>query len=430
MTAQIVFSESSPTSAFIVPHEEPHVVEGQILVHVSKIIVTANTVTYSIAGRAPVLNYFDTFPLEDPDYASCPVWGFGVVAQSKCKHVPVGQRLFGYFSFRPSVVLTPGPVNEKSRSFEDLAPNRQPMPQPYRSYRLQPALVPSSGGGGDGGGGSGKEMDDMENFNAAGPLLFSTGWGCAQQALARGANAMLLTSASSRTSMGAAFSARHHNLFSTVIGVTSERNVEFCQASGLYDIVATYESLAKEEEEKEEEGKGGGALGALPLSTKLGIYDMAGNTAANKRLRERFGAAVVDFGRVGQTDVASSGSGLARELPITAKGGAKPRSFLVFTALGEAAQKYGATEMQQMLAGAQEAYCRAMLPGFVCERAYGAEATLRVWERTVKNEAKPGVTYVCSLWDDATRAEPQFGGAGGAGSAGSGPARATTTAKL
>ena len=36
--------------------------EGQVLVQVVKLVVTANTVTYAQAGKMPPLKYFDNFP--------------------------------------------------------------------------------------------------------------------------------------------------------------------------------------------------------------------------------------------------------------------------------------------------------------------------------------------------------------------------------
>ena len=38
------------------------------------------------------------------------------------------------------------------------------------------------------------------------------------------------------------------------------------------------------------------------------------------------------------------------------------------------------------------------------------EETLGVWDATVRGEAEPGATYVCSLWPEA-EAEPRVGGA-------------------
>eukprot|EP01045_Picozoa_sp_COSAG04_P024462 COSAG04_NODE_3055_length_3228_cov_7.739617_4_plen_54_part_00 len=51
-----------------------------------------------------------------------------------------------------------------------------------------------------------------------------------------------------------------------------------------------------------------------------------------------------------------------------------------------------------------------MLPSFKAVRAYGGEETLGVWDATVRGEAEPGATYVCSLWPEA-EAEPRVGGA-------------------
>ena len=368
----VVMDERSPLNATIQhdPTDPTDLASGQILVHIAKFSLTANTVTYALVGRKQ-LNTFEHFPVANPRYASTPAWGVGVVTVSKNTGLPIGTRLHGYFPMRKHVVLTPSPV--KRKQFEDTAPHRANSIPAYRTYKLsaQPATA---------------EQMQLENLTITDALLFSTGWGCAQQGLESGANTMLLTSASSRTSLTAAFSAKHARMFREIIGVTSARNVEFVKSTGLYDTVVTYDAIS--------------SLGHLPGRT-VAVYDMAGNRKAKAELRKQLGAAVLDYGLVGQTTVLNNtGSGR-----IDLHGGASEAGFLVFHALAAAGIKYGKSQMASMLEEAQMAYMAWKLPTFVTQNVYGAEETVNIWDATVNNVALAGTTYMCSLWE-REEAEP------------------------
>jgi hypothetical protein len=97
MSSHLLVGSDAPTITTIHPCAgavEPG--DGQILVHVSKLLVTANTLTYAIAGKAPVLKYFDHFPIPKDaptSLAMTPCWGTGVVIASKCAGVKEGTRI-------------------------------------------------------------------------------------------------------------------------------------------------------------------------------------------------------------------------------------------------------------------------------------------------------------------------------------------------
>jgi hypothetical protein len=377
--SQVVVKETSPLEALSQPSNDISISvrSGEILVHITKLSVTANTVTYSLVGRHS-LKTFEHFPVPNPKYASVPAWGVGVVTSSKNASVPVGTRLQGYYPMRKHVILTPSKV--KRKQFEDTASHRAALIPAYRTYRMiqQPAT---------------KDQEQMENLLLTDALLFSTGWGCAQQGLEMGGNTILITSASSRTSLTAAFSAQHHKMFQEVIGVTSARNVTFVKSTGLYDTVCTYDDIA-------------GSLGYKD-GRKVVVYDMAGNREAKLKIRQHFGEAVVDYASVGQTTVSvNDANPLGRGMPVDANGGAKEKGFLVFHALAAASKKYGQNRMASMLTDAQKAYCVWKLPHFQTMNLYGVEGLLRVWRDTVDNKALAGISYMCSLWETPEDAEP------------------------
>ena len=320
---QIVMQETSPLKATSVPCSiQNELTEGGVHVQIVKFSLTSNTVTYALLGRA-VLKTFEHFPNKYSGRGSSPAWGVGVVTQSKCIGVSVGTRLQGYFPMAPWCTLYPSEVDDMGR-FEDTAPHRQKLISAYRSYLILPGLIPGK--------------IDEEDLGISGALLFTTGWSIAQQAAALGATSLLLTSASSRTSVTAAFTAKFHKMFAEVIGITSQQNVEFVRRSGLYDLVVTYKEIA--------------SLGSRS-DRKLAVYDVAGDDAVSAALRTHLGAQAIGWHLVGKTHVAAVKSTAAVDL----NGGAKPANFLVFQAMQDAAKAIG-EKMPQVLASAQTAFIK------------------------------------------------------------------------
>lgn len=322
---QIVMHETSQLKAAIRPcSAQACLPDGGVHVQIVKFALTSNTVTYALLGRA-VLNTFEHFPYKHSEWALSPAWGVGVVTHSKCASVPVGSRLHGYFPMAPWCTMCPSKV-DGTEWFEDTAPHRQKLISAYRTYRILPRLIPGK--------------LDAEDLGTADALLFSTGWGIAQQAAALGATTLLLTSASSRTALTAAFSAKHHSMFAEVIGVTSQRNIDFVRRSGLYDLVVTYEQIASQGDRSDR---------------KLVVYDVAGNDSVSAALRIHFGAQVIGWRIVGMTHVGAKKATAGSTVDL--KGGAKATPFLVFQAMADAAKKIG-SNMAKVLASAKQAFVK------------------------------------------------------------------------
>ena len=109
------------------PLAEP--AEDQILVKVDKFALTANNVTYALAGDA--LGYWKFFPTEDP-WGVVPVWGFGDVVATQTPDIFAGERLWGYWPMASHVVLSPSKVSR--RGFHDASPHRQGLAGAYNAY--------------------------------------------------------------------------------------------------------------------------------------------------------------------------------------------------------------------------------------------------------------------------------------------------------
>lgn len=102
---------------------------GQILVEIEKFALTANNITYAVAGD--MLNYWSFCPAED-GWGKIPVWGFARIVQSKCEGVAEGERIYGYLPMATHLVMQPEKVT--AGSFLDLYKQRRELHPVYNSY--------------------------------------------------------------------------------------------------------------------------------------------------------------------------------------------------------------------------------------------------------------------------------------------------------
>eukprot|EP01043_Picozoa_sp_COSAG02_P053092 COSAG02_NODE_5816_length_4017_cov_4.466820_2_plen_389_part_00 len=375
MFALCVGADAPLRSTIVEAGPAPEPANGQICVHVAKLVVTANTLTYAVAGKHPVLKYFQNFPVpEGADAATlamCPAWGTGVVTASKCAELPVGTRIHGYFTFSPFVLLTPSMTS--ATTFTDVDPRREGIIGAYLSYQTAAHQTFA-------------HLDyDGEDYQMATGVLFGTGWGIAHLAATHEANptGLVLTSASSRTSCAAAFAAKHDNLSLEIIGITSPPNLVYAQELGLYDTVIAYGdevSLTRQ---------------------KVAVADVAGSATVRQSLYQRFGDDIVYYGSVGSSRLEDIG----REASIEGLGGTAPEGYLVFAALGHLSEIYGKDEAVRLQATASAAFNDAMKAEFRAKRAYGAEAVKEVFDTMVAGQTHAKTTYVCSMWSE-TEHEP------------------------
>src|SRR3954452_15260351 len=180
-------SDLSRTSIVEVP--EPAVTDGQVLLKVDRVGMTANNVTYAVFGDA--MHYWDFFPAADGN-GRVPLWGFCTVEQSTVPEVEVGTRLYGYLPTSSHLVVEPSKVDAKG--FRDASPHRQHLPSPYNGLTTttpDPAYV--------------QAQEDLQVLYRP---LFMTSFVLADFLSDNaffGADTAVISSASSKTSYGAAF---------------------------------------------------------------------------------------------------------------------------------------------------------------------------------------------------------------------------------
>ena len=201
--------------------------DGEVRLKIESFSVTANNITYAVIGD--IFGYWNFFPAEG-DWGVVPMWGHAVVEESRHTDIAVGERVYGYLPMGTHLDVLPGKVSPSG--FTDMAAHRQPMSPIYNQYsRLAADLEHDPA----------KEAERM----LFGPL-FKTGF--LIEAMFRregwfGAQNLIMTSASSKTSMGLASVAKDLSPGIKRIAMTSTGNVDVVEGTGLYDEVIAYDNM-------------------------------------------------------------------------------------------------------------------------------------------------------------------------------------------
>lgn len=249
--------------------------EGAVRLKVESFAVTANNITYAVAGDR--FGYWNFFPAEG-EMGVVPMWGHAVVEESAHDGFKTGERVYGYLPMGTHLTVIPGKVSE--HGFMDMAEHRQPMSPIYNQYtRLaaDPEHDPA------------KENERM----IFGPL-FKTGF-LIESFMRRenwfGAGAVILTSASSKTAMGLASVAKDRSPNIRRIGLTSKGNVAFVEQTGLYDQVVAYDDVETLE------------------NVSVVSVDFAGNAGLLRAIHEYFGDNLKYSTLVGATHIEARDGG-------------------------------------------------------------------------------------------------------------------------
>jgi hypothetical protein len=264
------FRETSINDGFIVTPDT--LADGQVMVRVSKVALTANSITYVIGSQMGFLPYLDIFPAPQ-GLGHIPCWGFGDVIYSKHPDVPEGERLYGFFPIASHIVCTPGKTH--GRGFTDMETCRQEVSPFYNEYsyiRKEPGYAP--------------EFED--NLMLFRPL-FGTSYLLHSFAEDRGyledADQIIISSASSKTGMGLGYLLKKNETANVKsIGLTSARNKDFVLGLNCYDEVFSYDEIDR-----------------LESNGKAAFFDVAGNRDVMASVHKQLGDSLIYSGFVGQT---------------------------------------------------------------------------------------------------------------------------------
>ncbi len=203
--------------------------KGAVRLRIESFSVTANNITYAVAGER--MAYWNFFPAPE-GFGVVPMWGHAVVEQSNNEAFKVGERVYGYLPMGTHLDVEPGKVSDSN--FTDMSAHRQPMSSIYNTYsRLAADLE--------------HDPEHEAERMIFGPL-FKTGYLIETMFRSEdwfGAGVVIMTSASSKTSMALASVAKAKSPEIKRVGLTSAGNVGFTEATGLYDQVLTYDQVSE-----------------------------------------------------------------------------------------------------------------------------------------------------------------------------------------
>lgn len=245
--------------------------EGEILFKINKYAFTSNNITYAVVGEQ--VKYWDFFPAEAP-WGIVPVWGFAEVVASKNKEIKIGENCYGYFPMSDYLKIKPG--NVKPHGFADTSEHRAALAPIYNFYTRN-ANDP----------GYQKEKEDFQPIIKP---LFATAfliYHFLKDNDFFDAENIVLTSASSKTALGLAFLLNKNKIEDgkKIIGLTSEKNMEFVKNSDYYDEVISYDD----------------ALNKLPKTNTV-VVDFAGNSKLIHSIYEMLGDNLKHAALIGLTD--------------------------------------------------------------------------------------------------------------------------------
>jgi hypothetical protein len=328
-----------------------------VLLVVEGFAVTANNVTYAVVGEQ--LGYWNFFPAPE-SWGIVPVWGHARVIASRHPDIAVGERVYGYLPMASHLIVQPGPV--AADGFRDMAAHRQPMSAIYNQYRrlaADPAHDPAH-----------------EAERALFAPLFTTSFLIGDQLQRQGwhgADTLILTSASSKTALAAAFVARADSPAVRRIGLTSAPNRAFVEATGLYDAVVSYDALDR-----------------LEMAGQAALVDFAGNTQLLQDVHAALPGQLAHVLRVGVTHHDERAETEALPDP-------KPVWFFAPDAATALIGEIGAPAFNAALAARWAGFVAEAARWITVERSEGADALQAVWRDQLAGRVRPELGHLIRL---------------------------------
>jgi Protein of unknown function (DUF2855) len=230
--------------------------EGEALLLVERLALSANNITYAIEGDR--LGYWRLSPAPG-GWGRIPAWGYARVIGSRSPVLRTGERFFGLFPIGRYAAVRPAP---HQLGFVDAAPHRSELPPVYNQYLAA-----------DG------EGDDVALIMRP---LFTASVLLDLKLDATGFDSVVLTSASSKAAYGLAHLLRRRPV--ETVGLTSAARRAWVVGLGFYDTVLTYDNLSE-----------------LTASGPAVLVDFAGDPIVVREVHERLADALMRSILVGLT---------------------------------------------------------------------------------------------------------------------------------
>jgi hypothetical protein len=331
----------------------PEPAEGEALLRVDRVGVTANNVTYGVLGES--FRYWEFFPTE-PGLGVVPLWGFADVVASRADGVAEGTRVYGYLPSGSHLLVRPG--RPDARGFRDTSPHREPLPSPYNVYASTT--------------GDPAYEADREDLQVLYRPLFFTSFVLADQLEDTGfsgAEAAVFSSASSKTAYGTAHLLR--GVGPRLVGLTSPGNVAFTESLGVYDQVLPYDAVPE--------------LAQVPTA----YVDLAGSADVRQRLHDHLtGSLVLDL-VVGVTHQDSTRAGELR--------GARPSVFFAPDQMRKRTGDWGRDGLDDRFGAAWRGFVPAVEQWVDVVVGTGPDALRDVWLEVLSGRSDPRAGHVLQL---------------------------------
>lgn len=334
--------------------------EGSVLLGVDRFGFSANNVTYAVFGED--LGYWSFFPAPD-SFGHIPVWGHATVIASGHPDVPNGRTYYGFLPMATHLLVAPSNTGE--RGFSDSSPHRRSAAAVYNRY-LDVSFDPFS---------AASPSADLEVLLRP---LFTTSFlldAGLSEAAWHGADAVVLTSASSRTALGAAHLLRVREERPAVVGLTTPAHLADCVSSGCYDRVLTYDEVDR-----------------LPVGPTA-IVDLCGDGAVVGALHRHLAERIVHSAIVGATHR------LATPVDVTALPGPERTFFFAPEVADRLRKSVGTAALESSLANAWSGFSRRMDGWLRIRTARGVADATAAYREVLAGTASPRDAWVMSLRD-------------------------------
>lgn len=221
---------------------------NEVLLEIDSFSFTSNNITYGVVGEK--MNYWKFFPTQF-GYGIIPAWGMANVVISNHPEVQVGQRFYGYYPMSSHLLVKIN--NVSSEGFIDNTEHRQALPQIYNFYantEKDSAFTPET-----------EKLISI--FRPLFVTSFLIDYHLAEQNFYN-TSQILITGASSKTAQALACllanRKKENSLNLNLLGLTSQKNIEFVRQLGYYNQVISYD-----------------LIGQLNFDEKCVVIDFAGN---------------------------------------------------------------------------------------------------------------------------------------------------------
>ena len=350
---------TAPASSKIRPRALP---ENAVRLRIDAFALTSNNITYAVFGDA--MQYWNFFPASEAEpesrsWGRVPVWGFADVVESRVAQIEPGRRVYGYWPMSTELVVEPGRFDEGG--FHDLAEHRRPMAGAYNRYSFtdtDPIY----------------RLDREAHQTVLWPLFFTSF--LLDDFLADndsfGASTVVVSSASSKTAIGAAFLlAARAGL--RVVGLTSEGNADFVRSLGCYHDTVIY-----------------GETEALPEGDAVYV-DIAGNLDVRTAVHARYGDRLRYSMIVGDTHWDHEAE--VHE-PVV---GPQPVFFFAPAQIAKRTKEWGKSTLDDRVGATWGRYSSWVDGWITFEPCVGPEQVEAAYRALLDARVAPRTGYVCSM---------------------------------